>query len=255
MKKIIKYEAKIILCKPYVAILLVINLLYSYYLLSADIILGVSDTAPFSGWSFGKYMGSGALWTLLISLFILAYSRAGKKNVSVLTDVTAISPKKLNLIRSLIVTGFFLVGCLVIFILGCVFLWVMFQSVFIGYYVVSFLLITLPCMGLIIGIGTLVGDARPAVIYACIVLILCVSCLASVRIGTGSGLWHLFDAAGASYYETVSAQLETLEASETPFVINVGYLASRVLYMVLGIAAFAIGFAGAGKKQKDPEIA
>lgn len=246
MKKIIKYEAKIILCKPYVPILLLINFLYSYYLLSADIILGVSDTAPFSGWSFGKYMGSGVLWTFLLSLLILITSNAGRKNVAVLTNVTGISPKKLNLVRSLIVTAFFLLSCLLIFLLGCVFLQTLFQTIRIGAYLAAFLLTALPCAILIIGFGTVAGNLHPAFGYVLIVLLLAVSLFAAAGIGGG----YLLDAAGASYYETVSGLLERFEASETPFVIRGGYVLARSLYACLGIAVFWFGYTGGGKKDR-----
>lgn len=70
--KIFKYEIKIILAKPYVLAMTVIALLYAWFLLSSETILGVSDTAPFSGWSFGKYLGDIALLSMLIALFLLA---------------------------------------------------------------------------------------------------------------------------------------------------------------------------------------
>ena len=127
----------------------------------------------------------------------------------------------------------------------------MFGTAEIGPYAAAFLLITLPCASLLIGIGTLAGDRHPALVYAIIALLLCISCLASVRIGSGSGPWHLLDAAGESYYETMSARLETLEASETPFVISGGYVLARGLYTCLGIAAFWIGLAGNSKRTAD----
>ena len=250
MNKILKYEIKIILLKPYVLILLVFNLLYSYYLLSTEIILGVSDTAPFSGWSFGKYLGGGALWAFILSIFILIYSRSGKKNVSILTDVSGFSPKKLNMIRSLIVAGFFLANCILIFILGCIFLYSLFGVIYIASYIADFLLITIPCLFIIIGFGTLAGDIHPAFIYAFIVLIMAASFVSSAKIGVGGQLMYYLDAAGANYYETVSAFMESFNGSETPFVINGGYVVSRILYTLLGIAAFFVGYIRIGRQQK-----
>ena len=67
MSKIFKYDLKIILLKPYVFAMLIVELIYSYLILSSEIILGISDTAPFSGWSFGKYLGETTLVSLLVS--------------------------------------------------------------------------------------------------------------------------------------------------------------------------------------------
>lgn len=250
MSKIIKYEIRIILLKPYVFTLLLINLLYSYYILSSEIILGVSDTAPFSGWSFGKYMGSSTLWAFILSMFILVYSRTGKKKVSILTDMSGFSPKKLNMIRSLIVAGFFLLNCILIFILGCVFLQALFGVTYIGSYVVDFLLITIPCLFILIGFGTLAGNIHPVFIYAFIVLIMAVSFISSAKIGAGGQLMYNIDTVGANYYEAVSSLMENFNASETPFVINGDYVVSRIVYAFLGIVAFVVGYVRIGRKQK-----
>ena len=135
MSKLIKYEIKIILLKPYALALTLINLLYAYFLLSTEIILGVSDTAPFSGWSFGKYMGSTALCSMVIALLILVYSGTGRKrSVSVLTDVTSFPKKKLHLLRSLVVGGFFLfISAIAIRASGCQRMHHLFMLVFLHY--------------------------------------------------------------------------------------------------------------------------
>ena len=72
MIKILKYEIRVILLKPYIIAMLVAELLYAYFILSTEIILGVSDTAPFSGWSFGSYLGKAELFAAIVTLFVLA---------------------------------------------------------------------------------------------------------------------------------------------------------------------------------------
>lgn len=250
MSKIIKYETKIILLKPYVLILLLLNLLYSYYILSSEIILGVSDTAPYSGWSFGKYLGAGTLWAFIISMFILVFSNSGRKKVNILTNMSGFSPKKLNMIRSLIVAGFFLVNCILIFILGYIFLQTLFGVTYIGCYIVDFLLISIPCLFILIGFGTLAGDIHPVFIYVFIVLIAAVSFISSTKTGASGQVMYYLDTVGANYYEAVSALMESFNANETPFVINGVYVASRIMYAFLGIVAFIIGHARIGRKQK-----
>ena len=95
MIRIIKYEFRIILCKIYVPVMLAASLIYSWYLLSTETILGVADTAPFSGWSFGKYLGDSALINMLITLLIIAMSFSERqRKAGILTDVTAFPPGK-----------------------------------------------------------------------------------------------------------------------------------------------------------------
>ena len=118
MNKILKYELRITLIKPYVLAVTIAVLLYAYYILSTDIILGVSDTAPFSGWSIGKYQGTMTLFSMLATLLILATTFSGRlKKAEILTNVTGVSTRKRILVKSVIIGGYFLLLNLLIFIM------------------------------------------------------------------------------------------------------------------------------------------
>lgn len=244
MSKIFKYELKIILLKPYTFAFTIISLLYSYYVLSTETILGVSDTAPFSGWSFGKYLGDTTLISMLTTFFVMATLFSKKqKSVNVLTDVTGFPVRKRILIRNVIVGGYFLLNNILIFIAGCVFLGVIFGEVYPGVYIADWLLITIPCLLIILGFGNLLGKMNPVLIYIFMAVIILMAFIMKE---------FSIDINGANYYEVMSGALESLKGGETPFTIAPTFLFTRVVYLILGAAALAgVTLKSGEKKRRD----
>ena len=242
MSKIFKYELKIILLKPYIIAMTIITLLYAYYILSTETILGISDTAPFSGWSFGKYLGDTTLISTLVTLFILStiYSKR-QKNVSILTDVTGFPVRKRIMIRNIIIGGFFLLSNLLIYITGCVFLGVIFGKIYPGVYLVDWLLITIPCLVIILGVGNLLGRINPALIYVFMGVVVLMAFVMSE---------YSIDINGANYYAVMSGALESLKGGETPFTITPQYLCTRLMYMIFGIVALIAVSMRVGEKSR-----
>ena len=242
MTKIFKYELKIILLKPYVFIMTVITLLYAYFKLSSETIMGVSDTAPSSGWSFGDYMGDVNLISMLVTLFIMAtlFSKQQKK-VSILTDVTGFPVRSRMLIRNVIIGGFFILNNLLIFILGCAFLGALFGVIYPALYMADWILITIPSLLVILGVGNLLGKINPVLIYVFMAVVIAMSFVMRE---------YAIDINGANYYTIVSAALETLKGGETPFTITPGFIYTRLFYLILGAGALALVSVKTGEKSK-----
>ena len=246
MSKIFKYELKIILLKPYVFVMLGITLLYSYFILSTETILGVSNTAPFSGWSFGKYLGDTTLSSMLVSLMIMSllYSKR-QRNVGILTDVTGFSVRKRILIRNVIIGGFFLLNNLLIFIEGCIFLGALFGEVYPGLYIIDWLLITIPCLLVILGVGNLLGRINPVLIYVFMGVVMLMAFVMSE---------YAIDINGANYFEVVSETLETFKGGETPFTVQPAFLCKRMAYSILGVISLAAVTFKAGEKSRKDKL-
>ena len=245
MIKIFKYEFRILLCKIYVPVMMVAGLAYSWYLLSTETILGVSDTAPFSGWSFGKYLGDTTLISMLITLLIIAMSFSERQSkAGILTDVTAFPPKKRMLIRAVLTGGFFLLCTLLNLLMGCIFLGNLFGEIYLGSYLLDWVLICLPCALLLTGVGMLLGRKSPVLVYAFMAL-----CLLTAFLFTGSGI----DINGADYFVSMPDKLAGLESIETPFVISSGYVLTRCVYLFLGLGAYIVIDRRSGRiRRKDP---
>ncbi len=245
MIKIFIYEFRIILCKIYVPVMMVAGLAYSWYLLSTETILGVSDTAPFSGWSFGKYLGDTTLISMLITLLIIAMSFSERqRRAGILTDVTAFPPKKRILVRGILTGGFFLLCTLLNLLMGCIFLGNLFGEIYLGSYLLDWVLICLPCALLLTGMGMLLGRISPVLVYVFMAL-----CLLTAFLFTGPGI----DINGASYFVSMPDKLAGLECIETPFVISAGYILTRCVYLLLGLGAYIVIDRRSGRiRRKDP---
>ena len=242
MIKIFKYEFRIILCKAYVPAILAAGMLYSWYLLSTQIILGVSDTAPFSGWSFGKYLGDSTLISMLITLLITAVSLSGQQKMAgILTDATAFPVKKRILIRSLLTGGFFLICTIINLILGCIFLYSLFGEIYIGSYLLDWALICLPCMFLITGMGMLIGRKSNVPIYIFMGVCL-IMAFAFRRLS--------LDFNGAAYFEITPGLFDGPAKEDPPFVIGLSYVIKRSVYLFAGMAAYFISCSRAADKRR-----
>lgn len=241
--KIFKYELKVILLKPYVLAMSIITLLYGWFLLSTEMILGVSDTAPFSGWTFGKYMGDITLLTMLVSLFLIAsvYS-SRQKRVGILADVTGFSVRKRMMIKSLIIGGYFLVMNLLLLVMGCVFLSVYFGKLYLGTYLLEYFVIGIPALVLVLGVGNLLGRINPALVFVLMGVILVLAFVAPEM---------CVDANGARWFE-VAARSRTDTRSQAPEGARhlARYAVNRISYLAIGVAAWVLAASRMAKKKK-----
>ena len=73
MFKIYYYELRRLLVNKFFLCLLLITAFYSYQTMSGEIILGIADTAPFSGWSYGVYLAKVLPCCLSVCCFLSAF--------------------------------------------------------------------------------------------------------------------------------------------------------------------------------------
>ena len=73
MGKIFGYELRRLLGNKFSAGLAVLTLAYSYWVMNEEVILGIANTAPFSPWSFGVYLGRVMPVLAAALLFFLSF--------------------------------------------------------------------------------------------------------------------------------------------------------------------------------------
>lgn len=112
MNRIFKYELKRLIINKFFLGLLIISALYSHEIMRGDIILGISNTAPFSGWSYGTYLAKVLPILLVTLLFFISFLyQKQEKNVQALTKATPIDPFKFQMLRfGTIIVGFVLIS-------------------------------------------------------------------------------------------------------------------------------------------------
>ncbi|MFD1178194.1 hypothetical protein ACFQ3W_18035 [Paenibacillus puldeungensis] len=232
MIRLLKYELKRLMMNRFFFGLLVVTALSCYQIMSGDIILGVANTAPFSGWSYGAYL-SKVLPILLVALLFfisLLYSKRERK-VEVLTEVTPVDRFRFRLLRY----GAIIIAYLVIFVLPIgvagYFYGAWFHFTAFGTLIMPTLLTCLPSMLFFLGLGLLAGRVYPALVFALMPVVLLLGYLP---------LPYELDLFGSHFFSSYPAGLSVIEpAFEVPLSIIIG----RCVYALIGlflIAASAI---------------
>ena len=92
MVKIFYYELRRLLGNRFTVGLLLVALLYGYWTMRGEILLGIANTAPFSPWSFGAYLAEmmPLLLVALLCFLSILTSDTGKR-VEVLIAATPLS--------------------------------------------------------------------------------------------------------------------------------------------------------------------
>ena len=109
VSKIFCYELKRLIFNKIFLALLIISALYSYMILSGEIILGIAFTAPFSPWSFSYYLAKLQPLLMITLLFFITFIHSShEKQVRQLTLATPVDSVKFTLVKcSAAAAGFF----------------------------------------------------------------------------------------------------------------------------------------------------
>lgn len=242
MSKILRYELRRLIWNKVFWGLLIINGIYAWYVLTTDIIAGVSYTAPFSQWSYGAYWASVMPISILTILFLLSvYFSKREKQVEILTSATPVNPIHYALVRCSAAVICFLVICTVIFSISIFF----YGSIFEYNNFVPFLLpisiIIVPCFVFSIGAGYLSGRIHQSLLYVLMLVTLVVGFV---------GLEGNFDFFGRGYFSTYPTNLPVGMDGEPAFVIGRSFLVARIGYLAIGIILLIIGMYSRQQKAK-----
>ncbi len=202
LTKLFKYELKRLLLNKFFLGLLIISALYSRHIMWGEIILGVANTAPFSGWSYGAYLAK-VLPILLVALlfFISIYYSQQEKNVQALTKATPMEPVRFQMLRY---------GTIII--------------VFVLLSAVPIATTLLPAMLFVFGAGMLGGRYYRAIIFVLMVVVILVNYLP---------LPYAFDLLGENFFKHYP---ESLGVIEPAFTIPLTVLIGKSIYGLAGLA-------------------
>ncbi len=233
MTKLFKYELRRLLINKFFLGLLVIAALYSKHLLETVVILGVSNTAPFSGWSYGMFLAK-ILPILLIALLFFdsfLYSKQ-EQGMSILRNATPINLRVLILLRcSAMIIGFFLIAVIPIGFS----LWFYannFHFTNFSSFILPILITLLPSMLFILGLGIIAGRLHPALLYVLMLFMLLFDYLP---------MPYIIDLFGSNFFQSFPLTLPLGADGEPAFVVPVVVWAGKVVYSVIGIVLTILG--------------
>ncbi|MDS0527740.1 hypothetical protein NNC19_18785 [Clostridium sp. SHJSY1] len=224
MIRLLKYELKRLIINKFFLGLLIISAFYSYQVMGGDIILGVANTAPFSGWSYGEYLAKELPILLVTLLFFVSflYSRQ-EKSVQTLTKATPINPFKFQMLRyGTIIIGFLLISVIPIGY-SMWFYKVNFHFTDFESLVFPTVITLLPAMLFVLGLGVLGGRFNQGIIFVFMVAVILLSYFQ---------LPYVIDLLGGSFLERYPASLDIVEPA---FTIPVSVLIGKAIYCLSGL--------------------
>ncbi|WP_125152636.1 hypothetical protein [Clostridium rectalis] len=224
MNKIFKYELKRLIINKFFLGLLIISALYSYEIMRGQIILGIANTAPFSGWSYGTYLAK-VLPILLVTLlfFVSFFYQKQEKGVQVLTKATPIDPFKFQVIRFVtIIVGFGLISSVPI-IYSFLFYAVNFNYTNFSAFLVPIIITLLPAMLFTLGLGTFGGQYHQGVVFVLMAGVVLLSLIP---------LPYSMDLFGGNFFTKYP---ESLQVVEPVFSIPLSVVIGKVIYGVTGL--------------------
>ncbi len=229
MSRIIYYEFKRLLWNKVFFGILIICLGFSMILLQGEILMGVSNTAPFSPWSFGRYLSQIIPIICLSELFFLTFFASDKKQkVAVLIKCTPFSPRRYAMMRccTVLAAALLLAVCAIVLYLG--FYSALFGKFNYGALILPALLALLPSMLFCLGAGYRLGSIHLTLLYLLMPVIFILSTMP---------LHALLDFSMGNFFQNYPLTLGILDPA---FAVSPSLLCGRAIYTITGILLLAI---------------
>jgi len=233
LSKIFLYELKRLIFNKFFLALAIITGLYSYMILSREIIVGIAYTAPFSPWSYGTYLAKVLPLLLVTLLFFITYMFSNReKQVKQLTFATPIDPYRYGMMKcSAMAAGFSIISFFII-ILSMVFYAILFRFNSFGSFFIPIAITLLPCLFFILGIGLLMGGIQANILYALMIAVLLLNFLP---------LPKFFDLYGGLFFASYPLSLSVGTDGEPAFTLPVSFILGRFFFSSTGVLMAALG--------------
>ncbi|AQR97256.1 hypothetical protein [Clostridium saccharoperbutylacetonicum] len=230
MAKIFKYELKRLIINKFFFGLLIISAFYSHQVMCGDILIGVANTAPFSGWSYGEYLAKVLPVLLIALLFFISflYSKQ-EKCVQALTKATPIDLFKFQMLRfGTIIIAFILISVVPI-VYSVYFYSVNFHFIDFGSLLLPIVVTLLPAILFVFGLGVLGGRCHQGLIFILMAVVLLISFVP---------VPYSMDLFGGNFFEKYPASLDIVEPA---FLIPVGVIIGKIIFCLSGLMMMLVG--------------
>jgi hypothetical protein len=210
----------------------VIITLFTYHVLSNDVILGTAYTAPFSKWSYSAFICNMNPFLLILLLFFCTYVFS-KKELAVrkITMATPISESLYYVLKGTAILIAYTITAVVVILMSFIFYALIFQFYGFDDFIAPILLFLIPPAIFVFGIGMLLGSINELLLFIFMPLVYICSSIAFMP-----PMWfNLFCQGFAEYYPQF---IKTNAKGEVPFLLPAGMAASRIIFVMAGVALF-----------------
>lgn len=239
--KVFFYEFRRLVLQKFYLGLFLIGTVYNWLILRSETILGISHTAPFSGWSFGVYLGrSIPLLLLMIDFFFYQIYYGTDRHVRVLISATSIHPAYYLLIRCVAILAAVLVLISATVAEGMIFLYSFFPSVIsIRELLSPVCFLYLPMLSLSFGLGLCTVRMHPVLFFGSGVFLLLLEPIAAFLFQNSS--YVLAEALSLSCSNYFTRYPLILADADSPFFVVKNLMLVRILVFLFGNGCVCLG--------------
>jgi len=240
--KILKYELKRIIFSKMFVITFIIAFFFSVIDLYAEIIQGVSDTAPFSQWSYCKYLCD--INTIMLLILMLSCTELFSKNeqrVREITSCTSLPQKKYLATKSLTMFISYLIIMVCCILISLIFYKTTFNFISFQNFLLPILIILLPTFVFVFGTSMFLGTKSQILLYSWIPIVLILSLISF----NSTPFIDIFAKGYVTYMPTV---LPVDSLGEPVFSLSLDFIMSRLTFTLVGMVLYVASFKKLSRK-------
>ncbi|APH13509.1 ABC-2 transporter family protein [Clostridium sporogenes] len=234
--KILKYELKRIIFSKMFVITFIIALFFSVISLYTGIIQGVSGTAPFSKWSYCKFLCDiNTIMLLILMLSCTGLFSRNEQRVREITSCTSLPQKKYLATKSLALFISYLIIAICCILISLVFYKTTFNFTNFRNFLLPILIILLPTFVFVFGTSMFLGSKSQTLLYAWIPIVLILSLISFNSI-------PFIDIFAKGYVTYMPTVLPVDSLSEPVFSLSLNFIMSRLLFALVGMVLYVASF-------------
>ncbi|MPQ34042.1 hypothetical protein E4V42_21850 [Clostridium estertheticum] len=234
--KILKYELKKIIFSEMFAITFIIALLFSAINLYTEIIQGVSGTAPFSKWSYCKFLCDiNTIMLIILMLSCTGLFSRNEQRVREITSCTSLPQKKYLATKSLALFISYLIIAICCILISLAFYKMTFNFTNFQNFLLPILIILLPTFVFVFGTSMFLGSKSQTLLYAWIPIVLILSLISF----NSTPFIDIFAKGYVTYMPTV---LPVDSLGEPIFSLSSDFIMSRLLFTLVGMVLYVASF-------------
>lgn len=234
--KILKYELKRIIFSKLFVITFIIALFFSTIDLYTEIIQGVSGTAPFSQWSYCKFLCD--INTIVLLILMLSCTELFSRNeqrVKEITSCTSLPQKKYLATKSFALFISYLIIAVCCILISFVFYKTTFSFRNLQSFLLPIIIILLPTFLFVFGTSMFLGSKSQTLLYAWIPIVLILSLISF----SSTPFIDIFAKGYVTYMPTV---LPVDSLGEPVFNLSLNFIMSRLIFTLVGMVLYVASF-------------
>lgn len=233
--KILKYELKRIIFSKMFVITFIIALFFTVIDLYTKIIQGVSGTAPFSQWSYCRFLCDINIIMLLMLMLSCTGLFSNEQRVREITSCTSLPQKKYLAAKSLAMFISYIIIAVCCILISLTFYKTTFNFTNFQNFLLPILIILLPTFVFVFGTSMFLGSQSQTLLYAWIPIVLILSLISF-------NSTPFIDIFAKGYVTYMPAVLPVDSLGEPVFSLSFDFIMSRVLFTLVGMILYVASF-------------